>query len=133
MQMTARVRREAPRAHFRKRQHQALHRLFCRGDLGTGHLREIFFLQHFAVGHRQARVELDLALFLQLVVEAGIKRLVNARRTGLRRLRRRRRRLRHHHRHELIDIAAAAKEDAERLIEQDGCSCRLTNTACSVQ
>ena len=68
--------------------HQPLHRLLGRGDLGAGHLREIFLLQHLAVGHRHAGVELDLALFFELVVEAGKQRLVDARRAGLRRLRR---------------------------------------------
>ena len=100
-----------------QRHDQPLHRLFGGGDLGARHLREILPLQHFAVGHRHARVELDLALFLELVVEAGEQRLMHARRAGLRRLRRRRR-LRQHHRQQLIDIAAAAEEDAKRLIEQ---------------
>ena len=44
---------------------------------------------------------------------------MHARGAGLRRVRLGRRRLRQHHRHELIDIAAAAEEDAERLVEQD--------------
>ncbi len=61
-QMAARMRREPPRAHFGERQDQPLHRLLGRGDLGAGHLREIFVLQHLAVGHGHARVELDLAL-----------------------------------------------------------------------
>ena len=60
-EMTVRMRRQPPRAHLVERQHQPLHRRFRRGDFGAGHLREIFLLQHFAVGHRQARVELDLA------------------------------------------------------------------------
>ena len=107
-----------PGAYFGERQHQALHRLLGGGDLGAGHLREIFLLQDFAVGHRHAGVELDLALFLELVVEAGEQRLVHAGGAGLRRLRRPRRRLRQHHRQQLIDIAAAAEEDAKRLVEQ---------------
>ena len=97
-EMAVRMRRKPPRAHFRERHDEPLHRLFGGGDLGAGHLRKIFALQHFAVGHRQARVELDLALFFELVVEAGEQRLVHARGAGLRRLRRRRRRLRQHHR-----------------------------------
>src|SRR5579862_6071789 len=106
------------RVRISERQHQALHRLLGGGDLGAGHLREIFLLQDFAVGHRHAGVELDLALFLELVVEAGEQRLVHAGGAGLRRRRRPRRRLRQHHRQQLIDIAAAAEEDAKRLVEQ---------------
>src|SRR5580692_3851879 len=117
-QMAARMRLKPPRAYFGKRQHQALHRLFRRGDLGAGHLREILLLQDFAVGHRHAGVELDLALLLELVVEAGEQRFVHAGGAGLRRLRRPGRRLRQHHRQQLIDIAAAAEENAERLVEQ---------------
>ncbi len=117
--MAARMRRQSPGAYFGQRQHEALHRFFCRGDLGAGHLREIFLLQNFAVGHRHAGVELDLALFLELVVEAREQRLVHAGGAGLRRLRRPRWRLRQHHRQQLIDITAAAEEDAKRLVEQD--------------
>ena len=83
-QMAARMRRQPPRAYFGERQHQPLHRLLGGGDLGVRHLREIFLLQHFAVGHRHAGVELDLALFLQLVVEAGEQCLMHARGAGLR-------------------------------------------------
>ena len=57
-----RMRREPPRPHLGKRQHQPLHRLLGGGDLGAGHLREVFLLQHLAVGDRHARVELDLLL-----------------------------------------------------------------------
>ena len=75
-------------------------------------------LQDFAIRHRHARVELDFALLVQLVLEPGKQGLVHPGRPGLRRLRRCER-LRQHHRQELIDIAAAAEKDAERLIEQD--------------
>ena len=86
--MTVRMRRQPPRAHFGERQHQALHRLLGGGDLGRGHLREVFLLQHLAVGHRHARVELDLLLFFELLVEAGEQRFVHARGAGFRRPRR---------------------------------------------
>src|SRR5580700_11338753 len=87
-QMAARMRRQAARADFGERQHEPLHRLLGGGDLGAGHLRKIFPLQNFAVGHRHAGVELDLALFLELVVQSGAQRLVHAGGAGLRRLRR---------------------------------------------
>src|SRR5580693_6026429 len=82
-QMAARMRRKPPRAYFGKRQHQPLHRLLGGGDLGAGHLREILLLQDFAVGHGHAGVELDLALFLELVVETGEQRLMHAGGAGL--------------------------------------------------
>ena len=116
--MAARMRRQAARADFGERQHQTLHRFLGSSDLGAGHLREIFLLQDFAVGDRHAGIELDLALFLELVVQPGEQRLMHAGGAGLRRLRRPRRRLRQHHRQQLIDIATAAKEDAKRLVEQ---------------
>ena len=81
-EMAARMRREPSRPHLVERQHQALHRLLGGGDLGVGHLREVFLLQDFAVGDGHARVDLDLALFLQLVVESGKQRLLHARRAG---------------------------------------------------
>ena len=112
------MRREPPGAHFGKRHDEPLHRLLGGGDLRAGHLREVFLLKHLAVGNREPRVEFDLALFLQLVVEPGKQRLMDSGCAGLRRLRRVGRRLRQHHRQQLIDIAAAAEKDAERLIEQ---------------
>ena len=81
--MTVHMRRQTPRAHFGERHDQPLHRVLGLGDFGAGHLREILALQHLAVGHRHARVELDLALFFQSVVEAGIKRFMDARRARL--------------------------------------------------
>ena len=116
--MTVRMRREPAGAHLGERQHEPFHRLLGGGDLGRGHLREVFLLQHLAFGHGHARVELDLLLFLELVFHAGEQRVMHAGGAGLRRARRIRR-LRQHHRHELIDIAAAAEKDAERLIEDD--------------
>ena len=116
--MSAWMRLEPPRAHFGKRQDEPLHRFLGGGDLGIRHLREVLFLQDFAVGDGHARVELDLALFFELVVEAGEQGLMHARGAGFGRTRRIRR-LRQHHRHQLIDIAAAAEEDAEGLIENE--------------
>ena len=49
------------RAHLVERQHQARDRVLGGGDLGRAHLREVLLLQHLAVGHGEARVELDLA------------------------------------------------------------------------
>ena len=86
--MTVRMRRQPARAHFGERHHQALHRLLGGGDLGVRHLREVFFLQHLAVGHRHAGVELDLLLLLELLVEAGEQRLMHARGAGFGRPRR---------------------------------------------
>ena len=97
---------------------QPLHRLLRGGDLGAGHLREILVLQHLAVGHRHAGIELDLALFFQLVVEAGDTAPHGRAWRPPAAAAAPRRRLRQHHRHQLIDIAAAAKKDAERLVEQ---------------
>src|SRR5208282_4234351 len=116
--MPARMRREPPRAHLRKRQHESLHRCLGGGDLGICHLREVLALQHFAVGDGHARIELDLALFFELVVEAGEQCFMHARRAGFGRSWRIRR-LRQQHRHQLIDIAAATEENAEGLIENE--------------
>ena len=117
-QMAAGMRSEPAGAHLRKGQHQPFHRLFGGGDFRIGHLREVFFLQHLAVGHGHARVEFDFALALEFFLDAGEQRLLHARRSGRRRLRLARRRRRQHHCHKLVDITAAAKEDPERLIEQ---------------
>ncbi len=64
--MSVRMRRQPPRAHFGKRQHKPLHRVLGGGDFGIGHLREVFSLQHLAVGNGHPRVEFDLAFFLSL-------------------------------------------------------------------
>jgi hypothetical protein len=117
-QVTMQMRGEPSCAQPRERQRQTFDRVLGGGDLGRGHLREVFSLQHFAVRHGHAGIEFDAALFFQFVFEAGEQRLVHARRAGCWRLRRRWR-LRQHHRQKLIDIAPPAEKDAERLIEQD--------------
>ena len=116
--MAARMRRQPPRTHFGNGQNEPLHRFFGGSDFGVRHLREVLALQHFALGDGHAGVELDLALLFEFVFEAREQRFLDARCTGLRRARRAGRR-RRHHRHELIDVAAAAEENAESLIEQD--------------
>ena len=100
-----------------ERQRQPRDRLLGLGDLGCRHLREILFLQHLAVGHRQSRVDLDFGLVLALV-EAAEQRLLNALRARRRRLGRSRRRARQHGGDQLLDIAALAEENAEGLVEQ---------------
>ena len=52
---------EPPRLHLVERQHQPLDRLLGGGDLGRRHLGEILLLQHLAIGHREAGVDLGLA------------------------------------------------------------------------
>ena len=109
---------EPPRAHEIERQRQARDRLLGGGDLCRGHLREIFFLQHLAVGDGQPSVDLHLG-FILAPVEAAEQRLLDALRARRRRLWRARRRARQHGGDQLLDIAALAEENAEGLIEQN--------------
>ena len=62
--LAAPVRRQPPRLHLVERQHQPLDRVLGGGDLRRAHLREILFLQHLAIGHGEARVDLELAASL---------------------------------------------------------------------
>ena len=60
-------------------------RLLGPRDLGRRHLREVLALEHLAIRHGEPGIDLDLALaFLQLVLEAGEQRLLDARGAGLR-------------------------------------------------
>ena len=52
--------RHSSRAQQIERQRQPRDRLLGGGDFGRGHLREVFRLQHFAVGDGEPRVDLDL-------------------------------------------------------------------------
>ena len=61
-EMAAPVRRKPPRPHLIERQRQSRDRFLGGGDLGRRHLREILLLQHFAIGDRQPRVDLDFGL-----------------------------------------------------------------------
>ena len=54
-----RLRRKPPRANLIERQRQPRDGFLCGGNLRRGHLRKVFLLQHFAVGHRQPRVDFD--------------------------------------------------------------------------
>ncbi len=91
---------------------------FGLGDLGRGHLREIFFLQDFTVGDGQPRVDLNLGFVLTLV-DAAEQRFLDALGARRRWFGRCCRRARQHGGDQLFDIAALAEEDAERLVEQD--------------
>src|SRR5262249_1221692 len=70
-------------------------------------------------GHGEARVHRLALLRFELVVEALEQRLLHARRSRWQLLRRRARRERGHHRHQLLEVAALAEEDTERLVKQD--------------
>ena len=112
------MRRKTPGLDLVERQHQPLDRGLGGGDFGRRHLREVLLLQQLAVGHREARVDLDLTLVAFELAQPGEQRILDALRARTRRLLLARRRLRHERGHQLVEIVAAAEEDAERLVEQ---------------
>ena len=65
----------------------------------------------------RASISTSLAVALQLL-QPGEQRLLDALRAGARLVLLARRRLRHHRGDQLVEIVAAAEEDAERLVEQ---------------
>ena len=83
--VAVRMRREPPRLHLVEAQHHALDRVLGLRDLGRAHLREVLLLQHLAVGHGEARVELDLLLLaLDLLARPGTARRARAARPAAR-------------------------------------------------
>ena len=67
---------------------------------------------------RRASSSISRSFALELVLDAGEQRFLHALRAGFGGFGGAARRLRQHHRHQLVEIAALAEEDAERLIEQ---------------
>src|SRR5262249_50668883 len=88
-------------------------------DLRRRHLREILGLQHLAVGHGEARVDLDFWRFALGFGEAREQCLLDTLGAGRRLLVFPRWRLREHGREQLVEHATPAKEDAERLLEDE--------------
>jgi len=88
-----------------------------RRDLVGAHLGEVHAAQQLGIAGREVGGDLGLALAPPQRLPGGLEqRVMDARRGRLRR-RRGARRLRHHQGHELLEVAAPAEEDAERLVE----------------
>ena len=105
--------------HFVERQHEPLDRFLGGRDLARRHLGEVFFLQHLAVGDGQPHIGFELRRFALGLAAAREQGLLHALSAGRRLLILRSRRGRQHGREQLVDAAAAAKENAEGLVEQD--------------
>ena len=99
------------------------------------HLREILALQHLAFGDGEARRDsVSSRRVFALVAGCAIASATrSAPALGSPPASCRRRRDGRHLGDELLDQGAPAPEDAEGLIEDGLCSCRVTKTACSVQ
>ncbi len=88
------------------------------GNLGRRHLGEILALQHLLIRHRETAVDVDLGRLLpRLILKAREQRFLDPSGSRLR-FRRRAGSLRQQHRQHLVEIAAPAEKQPERLVEQ---------------
>src|SRR5262245_52115901 len=117
--MAVAVGREAARLDLVERKHEALDGVLGGRDLRRCHLREVLLLQHLAVGHGETRIELELRRLALGLAHPRQQRLLDTLRAGRWLLVLARRRLRQHGGKQLVDGAAAAEEDAERLLEDE--------------